>query len=61
MDGWTDGSVRYLLYSQTQVEDAVGAVRLAVGTPHLSDETGQSEAELGGVAVKDVLSDGDWP
>lgn len=52
--------LRYLLDAQTQVEDAVGAVLLAVGTSHLLDEAGQSQAELSRVALEDVFFDGHW-
>lgn len=52
--------LRYLLYPQTQVEDAVGAVGLTAGTSHLLDEAGQSHGELGRVAEEDVFLDGDW-
>lgn len=53
--------LHYLLYPQAQVEDAVGAVGLAVWTSHLLDEAGQSKAELSRVAKQDVFIDGDWP
>lgn len=52
--------LRYLLYPQTQVEDAVCAVGLAAGTSHLLDEAGQSHGELGRVTEEDVFLDGDW-
>lgn len=50
----------YLLYPQTQVEDAVRAVGLPVGTSRLSDEVGQSVAQLSRVALEDVFFDINW-
>lgn len=45
----------HLLDSQTEVEDAVRSVGLSVRPPDLSDEAGQSEAQLSGAALNDVL------
>lgn len=48
----------HLLYPQTEVEDAVGAVRFSVWPSDLSDEAGQSDAQLSRVALKDVFFNG---
>lgn len=45
----------HLLDSQTEVEDAVRAVGLSGRPPDLSDEASQSEAQLSGAALNDVL------
>lgn len=55
-----EAAASYLLDPQAQVEDAVGAVGLAVGTSHLLDEPRQCEGELSRVALEDVFFDGHW-
>lgn len=50
----------HLLYPQTEVEDAVRAVGLSVGPSHFFDEARQTEAQLSGVAVKDVFFHFNW-
>lgn len=45
----------YLLYPQTEVEDAVWAVGLSIGPSHFSDEARQSKAQLSRVTLKDVF------
>lgn len=50
----------YLLYPQTEVEDAVWAVRLSIGPSHFSDEVRQSKAQLSRVALKDVFFNIYW-
>lgn len=46
-----------LLYAQTEVEDAVGAVGLSIWPPHFFDEARQSKAQLSRVTLKDVFFD----
>lgn len=48
----------HLLYSQAEVEDAVGAIGVAVRPSNLSDEAAQSDAQLRRVTLKDVLLNG---
>lgn len=50
----------HLLYPQTEVEDAVRAVGRSVGPSHFFDEARQTEAQLSGVAVKDVFFHFNW-
>lgn len=50
----------YLLYPQTEVEDAVWTVGLSVGPSHFFDEARQSKAQLGRVTLKDVLFNIHW-
>lgn len=50
----------HLLYPQTEVEDAVRAVGCSVGPSHFFDEARQTEAQLSGVAVKDVFFHLNW-
>lgn len=45
----------YLLYPQTEVEDAVRAVCLSIGPSHFFDEARQSKAQLSGVTFNDVF------
>lgn len=45
----------YLLYPQTEVEDAVWAVGLPIGPSHFFDEARQSKAQLSWVTLKDVF------
>lgn len=47
--------VQYLLYAQTEVEDAVSRVGLAVGATYLTDEMTEAVTKLRGVTLQHVL------